>query len=136
MNTTFETVALIHVRNKRILLVSSRGREAFYLPGGKMNAGETYEEALIREVKEEVSVDLVPESIKLFGIFEALAHDRPEGVRVRMRCYTAEFENSIKKSGEIDRMEFFNSAEFFSMNDIAPAVKLVVENLEKKGLID
>lgn len=135
MDTTFETVALIHVRFSKILLVSSRGRKAFYLPGGKINEGEEYIDALIREVKEEISVDLIPESIKAFGVFEALAHDKPIGMRVRTHCYAAESHGDIKKNNEIENMQFFSHDQFFEMSETAPVVRLVVKDLKEKGII-
>lgn len=36
-----ETVGLIAIQAGRLLTVRSRGRQAFYLPGGKMETGES-----------------------------------------------------------------------------------------------
>jgi len=41
--------------------------------------GETDEQGLIREVKEELSVDILPESMEYYGTFKAQAHGKPEG---------------------------------------------------------
>lgn len=43
------------------------------MPGGKIDLNETEQQALHREVKEELSVDLLSDSIKHYGVFEAPA---------------------------------------------------------------
>jgi 8-oxo-dGTP diphosphatase len=43
----------------------------------------------------------------LFGVFTAQAHGKPEGVMVRMTCYTADFDGTLKASSEIAQIDFF-----------------------------
>jgi 8-oxo-dGTP diphosphatase len=52
--------ALVLVRDRRLLMVTARGRDVLYLPGGKREAGETGEDALARETREEVGLELDP----------------------------------------------------------------------------
>ncbi len=54
-----DRVQALVVRDKSILLVRHKmnGRDFFCLPGGGLEKGETYEEAVIRELKEESCVD-------------------------------------------------------------------------------
>ena len=54
----FEVVAGIIQRGNKVLMCRSRGCEHYYLPGGKINLGESLEEALIRECKEEITMIL------------------------------------------------------------------------------
>lgn len=58
-----KTAGLVLLQNERILLASSRGKNSFYLPGGKLECGETSKEALIREIKEELTLNLVSEKL-------------------------------------------------------------------------
>lgn len=53
--------AAIIIRDGKILLMHriKRKREYFVIPGGGVETGETWEETLIREVKEETSMDVV-----------------------------------------------------------------------------
>jgi ADP-ribose pyrophosphatase YjhB (NUDIX family) len=59
------------------LLLVKRDREPargrWSLPGGRVEAGETLREAVVREVREECGIDIVPES--LVGIAEWIARD-------------------------------------------------------------
>lgn len=53
-------VCLVVEEDDELLLVQARNREKYYFPGGKIDDGETYKQALQRELKEELQVD-VPE---------------------------------------------------------------------------
>lgn len=71
MQKTFiDKLAYICLKNGKILCTLSKGKSVWYIPGGKREGNETDEQALIREVKEELSVDLVKNSIKKYGVFE------------------------------------------------------------------
>ena len=43
-------------------------------------------ETLTREIKAELSVDIRPDTTKPYGVFEAQAHGKAEGVVVSMTC--------------------------------------------------
>ncbi len=53
-------VAGILIHNGRILLQRPVGESSYAFPGGHVNLGETSQEALIREFKEEVLADIIP----------------------------------------------------------------------------
>jgi ADP-ribose pyrophosphatase YjhB (NUDIX family) len=63
-------------RDGRVLIVR-RGRPPaqglYTLPGGGVELGETLEEAIIREVREETSLEIAP--LELVGFREAIARD-------------------------------------------------------------
>lgn len=133
MNITYiDKIAYIHIKNKKVLVALSKGKDAWYIPGGKREKGETDKHALIREVKEELSVNLIEETIKHYGVFEAQAHEKPKGIMVRMTCYTAEFDGKLIPSGEIDKIDFFSYSQKFLT---APVDHLIFDDLKAKGLI-
>jgi len=93
--------AWIEVVDHKILSTRSNGKRAFYIPGGKPEPNETNQEALIREIKEELSVDLIPESIQSLGVFTAQADGHTEGIQVQMNCFTAQYSGKLIANSEI-----------------------------------
>ncbi len=99
-----DKLAWLHIKDKQLLGARSKGKSAWYMPGGKREIGESDEQALVREIREELSVDLAPASLEYAGVFEAQADGKPEGTRVRMTCYFADFTGTIKAAAEIDEV--------------------------------
>lgn len=128
-----DKLAWIDIVDRRILSTRSIGKDTYYIPGGKRDSGETDQEALIREVKEELTIDLVPETIQFFGQFEAQAHDKPEGIMVRMTCYTASYVGEIRPASEVEEVVWFQHRD----NDKSSAVdKVIFDWLRDKNMID
>lgn len=128
-----DKIAWIYIEDKKVLCTRSKGKEKYYSPGGKREQGENDEETLIREVKEEVSVDIKKDTIQYYGIFEAQADGKEEGVIVKMTCYTAEYKGNLQPSSEVEEINFLDTSD---MNKISLAGKLIFEDLKKKGLIE
>ena len=82
--------AIALVRDRRVLMVTARDRDVYYMPGGKIDPGETAAEAAAREALEEVALVLDP--AELDELFEVVvqAHGEPDGRLVRMRVFRAE----------------------------------------------
>lgn len=59
-----DKIAWIYIQNRKILSTRSKGKDTFYLPGGKRETGESDVQTLTREIQEELSVDLLPESLE------------------------------------------------------------------------
>jgi 8-oxo-dGTP pyrophosphatase MutT (NUDIX family) len=131
--TYIDKLAFIELRDRKVLETCSYNKDKWYIPGGKREAGESDEAALIREVKEELSVDLVPETIKYYGTFEAQAHGKPEGTVVRMTCYTAEYDGALKPSAEVEKMDWFG---YVKRDSVSPVDQLIFDDLKAKDLID
>ena len=128
-----DKIAFVHIRNKKVLVALNRGNDTWYLPGGHRESGETDKETLIREVKEELSVDIVPESIEYFDTFEAQAHGAPEGDMARVTCYAASFKGEVKPSSEIAEIDFFS----YSQKDQTSApTQMLLDDLKNTGRID
>lgn len=56
MKTILIAAAIVRDEAGRFLLVRKRGSEIFFQPGGKIDAGEQPETALIREIEEELGI--------------------------------------------------------------------------------
>ncbi|EGL17802.1 NUDIX hydrolase [Paenibacillus sp. HGH0039] len=83
----------------RLLLVRVRDNERWYLPGGKIEEGEDPEAALKRELKEELNLDLLPESISYLRTVIGAAYK--EDAQVELVCYEADWNGQIAPCSEI-----------------------------------
>lgn len=125
--------AWVHVRDRRVLTVRAGDSDAFYLPGGKPEPGETDAEAAAREVLEEVGVTVDPAGLQPFVTIDAPAHNRPPGTRVRLVCFTGDADGIPVPAAEITELGWFTSAD---APRCAPAIRLLLDELVKADLID
>ncbi|MGK0554661.1 NUDIX domain-containing protein [Macrococcus capreoli] len=119
---------LVDIKENQILLVKVRQNEKYYLPGGKIEAGESDIESLIREMEEELSVKLDASKLTYLDTIVGPAYPDTDN-EVELRCYTYEGLGQIKKSSEI------TDAQYIDMNDttnIAPAVKVLIQKINMK----
>ncbi len=61
------------LKDRKFLITRTRGKEFFIAPGGRLEAGESVTDALIRELKEELSIDTKAEDFEVLGTFYAPA---------------------------------------------------------------
>ena len=106
-----DKLAWIRIEEGRILAARSRGRDVYFLPGGKREPGESDEEALAREVREELSVTLKRDTLRPLHVFEAQAHGKPEGVFVRMTCFTGDYDGELQPASEIEEIAWLTHAD-------------------------
>ncbi|WP_059006414.1 NUDIX hydrolase [Streptomyces specialis] len=130
MTRLIDAVAWVHLDGGRILAARSRGRELFYIPGGKRNAGETDTEALVREVWEELAVALDPDTVTHLGTYTAQADGHPAGTLVRMACYTARHRGTPVASSEIEEIAWLSLAD---RHRTAPVDHAVFDDLARDG---
>lgn len=91
-------IAAAIVRHRRLLLVSKRSApELFYLPGGKPNAGESAEECLRRELREELLAGV--SAIRLLTEVHSTA--ALERVDLYMTIYAARLDDEPQAAAEI-----------------------------------
>ena len=121
-----DKIAYVSLRDGQVLMTRSKGKKKYYLPGGKREAGEGDQETLIREVQEELAVDIVPDSISYLGTFKAQADGRAFGVEVKMTCYEAAFQGKLEASSEIEEIRWMN---FRQIDSVAEVDKKIFEYL-------
>ena len=127
-----DKVALIYVKDGKVLTTLSKGKSTYYMPGGKREEGENDKDTLVREIKEELSVDIIENSINFYGTFEAQASGKAEGVLVKMTCYVAEFNGTLCPSAEIDKFDWFDNSD---IEKVSIVDKIIFKDLQDKGYI-
>jgi 8-oxo-dGTP diphosphatase len=101
-----EKVGLALIRAGRLLVVRNAGTTLFIMPGGQREDGESSEETLAREIKEELSCDLDRASLQRIGVFLDSAANHP-GREVRIELYAGNVTGGIAVAGEIAEMTWF-----------------------------
>ena len=127
-----DKLAWLYIKDGKILSTRSKGKNTWYFPGGKRETGESDEEALIREIKEELTVDLIPQSLQFFGKFEAQAQGHAEGVTVVMTCYLANYQGELKPDAEIEEVAWLTYADKRKSSAVD---HIIFDYLKKENLI-
>jgi 8-oxo-dGTP diphosphatase len=99
-----DTVAWVHLQGGRILCARPRGKDIFYIPGGKREGAESDLQTLRREITEELTVTLHPATVTHVGTYQASG---PDGIVVRMSCYTGDYTGTLTASSEIGELAWF-----------------------------
>lgn len=96
------------IRDRHFLVTRSFGKDIFIAPGGKLEAGETIEEALIREMQEEVQMTIREDELELLGTFYAQAAGK-ENMSLRMDVYMIHSDQTPIASSEIEEIMWVNT---------------------------
>jgi 8-oxo-dGTP diphosphatase len=120
------------VEERRLLLVSKRAApDVFYLPGGKLEPGETADDCVRREVSEELGV--TASSLAFFETVTAVA--AIEGVPMEMKVFLATVDGEPAPAAEIAELAWYEDAEPFN-GRLAPAIAgCLLPGLRRRGLL-
>jgi 8-oxo-dGTP diphosphatase len=124
-----DKIALIILKNGKILSTKSIGKNKYYLPGGKREKNETDHQTLIREIKEELSVDILQETIEYAGIFIAQSDGYADGINVKMTCYKADYIGVLKNNNEIVEIRWLS---YDDLDLISEVDKIIFDFLRKR----
>ena len=122
-----EVVAAI-IRKEDKIFATQRGygdwKDWWEFPGGKMEAGETPEEALKREIKEELSADINVEEF-----LTTVEYDYP-AFHLTMHCYLCTLLDEAMHLNEHEAARWLSKAELQSVKWL-PADLEVVERMKE-----
>jgi 8-oxo-dGTP pyrophosphatase MutT (NUDIX family) len=127
---TIDKIAWLELAEGRILSTRSKGKDTYYLPGGKREPGESDVDTLVREVREELRVSIDPATAVHEGTFTAQAHGHPTGVEVQMTCYSARYEGVPTASSEIAEIRWLA---YEDRPRVSPVDRIIFDHLYKTG---
>ncbi|MEV6830322.1 hypothetical protein [Amycolatopsis sp. NPDC051102] len=85
---------------------------------------------MVREIREELDVEITEDSIAAAGTFEAQAHGHAAGTLVRMTCYTAGYRGTLKASSEIGEIAWLGYAD---RGRVSAVDQLIFDHLRDAG---
>ena len=107
IKTPLLTVDAIIIYKDKIVLIKRKNppyKDMFALPGGHVDIGETVEEAVVREAKEETNLDI--KIVDLLGVYSDPKRD-PRGHVVSI-CYIALGHGELKAGDDAADIELFD----------------------------
>jgi 8-oxo-dGTP pyrophosphatase MutT (NUDIX family) len=99
----------VFIKDRHFLVTKSFGKDVFVAPGGKLEKGETAVQALGRELKEELSIEISPNTLEDLGTFRAEAAGQA-GVMLEMQVFRVhDYTGEIVASSEIEETKWINT---------------------------
>lgn len=127
---TIEVVAAI-IRKGDYVFATQRGygewKDWWEFPGGKMEAGETPKEALVREIKEELDAD-----ISIGRLLDTIEWDYPT-FHLTMHCYMCSLLNDALHLNEHEAARWLRTNDLSSVNWL-PADEQLLPLIERELL--
>lgn len=129
-NNTFKSAHVVILKGDKILIVRRSQTDEWMpghygLPGGKLDAGETPTEALSRECKEEVNLNISPSS---FIFLPKVSNNKEHAF-----FYTTKFSGEPKLDFEHDDFQWINPknlSNYKVVPDLPEIVRAVLEDLK------
>lgn len=131
MKTVMMNMVRIFDGDKVVVLDKKKkyGWEGLTFPGGKVEDYESFDQAAIREVKEETNLDIV--HLEFNGIIQWL--DRTREVREVGLLYTArDFEGELCRENREGKLSFENYEEFKTMEGHSYSMEYVLQIFDGK----
>lgn len=128
---TYHVVAAIIKQDDKIF-ATQRGygdyKDGWEFPGGKIESGETPEQALIREIQEELAM-----TVEIDRHIVDVAYDYPQ-FHLEMGCFLCSIADGTPCLLEHEAAKWLSSADIDSV-DWLPADVLVVEALKQQDVV-
>jgi 8-oxo-dGTP pyrophosphatase MutT (NUDIX family) len=129
------TAGLLVIKDNKLLLAYSKNKQAWYLPGGKIDKSESSQGALQREIQEELNIVLNPERLKYYTHISAPAYDENPHIMMEQDCFLYDLQETLQPSNEIEEVKFFDYKTYKKEPKQVIGVIMVFEKLKQDGLL-
>lgn len=124
----------IVIKNGNIAMMHSLKYDYYKLPGGGIETGETYEETLVREVREESGLVVIKESIKEFGYVRRIEKGKIEDIFVQENFY---FLCDVEEKNVGQELDDYEEDEIFTLEFVSPDHAIYInENADHKEKVE
>jgi 8-oxo-dGTP pyrophosphatase MutT (NUDIX family) len=130
------TAGLLLIQNRKLLLAFSNNKQCFYLPGGKIDNGETAAIALCREIAEELNIVLAEDDLQFYTHISAPAYGENQNVIMEQDCFLINKNVIPVASAEIGEIRYFSTEDYLLEAKKAPGAVMILQQLKLDNLID
>lgn len=135
MNDIYKAAGIIIV-DRKLLFTRAEDMKIFIDPGGQIESGETAKQALVRELKEELSIDVNEDDLEAFGEYTAEAANH-QGRTVHMQAFVVnKWQGDITASAEIEELRWLTSHLPADIKVGSIFGGQVLPKLHEQGLVD
>ena len=129
MKPHLDVVAALITKDNKVLICQRKQDDAFPLlwefPGGKVEESETYHQALKREIKEELGVE-IETGVSPLGVFE----DETEELKITVQLFKSTIKKGVLTPLECEDFSFVK-IEHLSKFNLAPVDKKIASFLRR-----
>lgn len=125
----------IIIRDKKLLVERSKGKEFFISPGGSIEAGETAKQALKRELKEEFDIDTKEEDFEHFDTTTAPAANSPDRMVVMETIMVQGYNGEPTPSSEVEELRWVTTTDIGKLPIGSIFEHKIMPKLKAMGLI-
>lgn len=124
----------IVIKNGNVAMMHSLKYDYYKLPGGGIETGETYEETLVREVREESGLVVIKDSIKEFGYVRRIEKGKIEDIFVQENFY---FLCDVEETNVGQELDDYEEDEIFTLEFVSPDHAIYInENADHKEKVE
>lgn len=127
---------ILHADNTSFLAVKKNDpkMQEWIMPGGKIEPGETPEEALAREIKEELQCRIELKSVYFINEYEAPAAGAP-GMMLHLKLYSGTLLGNPVASAELSLLGWLGKQDAINMEASETIRTKIIPDLVSKGML-
>ncbi|MGN0374588.1 MAG: NUDIX domain-containing protein [Butyrivibrio sp.] len=118
------------IRDEKIALVHSEKYDYYKIPGGGIEGDETQAETLIREVREEVGLEVIPETIKEYGYVLRKEKGKIEDLFIQENFY---YFCDVKDKAVSQHLDKKEEDEQFVLKWVQPEIAIEANRIHNHG---
>lgn len=120
----------IIIRHGRVAMVHSLKYDYYKFPGGGIEAGESLEQALQREVAEESGLQVIPQSIREYGLVHRVQKGKKEAMFIQDNYY---FLCDVEAEVHPQHLDDYEAEERFTLEYVDPTHAIRINREEDHG---